>query len=158
MEKLSVNPIGTIKSGQVGTCIVMDEKYVPALKGLKGFSHVIVVWWFHEFDNEEARNAMQVQSPYKSSPPSLGTFATRSPLRPNPVALSVVQAIHIDEIQGIIQIPFIDANEGSPVIDLKPYTPSLDRVESPHVPEWCWHWPGSLEKSAYFDWAGEFNF
>lgn len=51
-----------------------------------------------------------------------GTFATRSPLRPNPVAISVVHAIHIDEEQGVIRIPYIDANEGSPVIDLKPYS------------------------------------
>jgi hypothetical protein len=44
------------------------------------------------------------------------------------------------------------------VLDLKPYTPSIDRVESPSVPEWCDHWPKSYEESGGFDWEAEFNF
>ncbi|MNE61354.1 putative tRNA (adenine(37)-N6)-methyltransferase [compost metagenome] len=101
---------------------------------------------------------MEVSAPYKSSPPKMGIFATRSPIRPNPVAMSVVQIIDIDAEQGIIQIPYIDANNGTPVIDLKPYTPSLDRVESPSVPNWCKHWPKSIEESGRFNWESEFNF
>jgi len=46
----------------------------------------------------------------------------------------------------------------SPVLDIKPYTPSLDRVEAPGVPKWCSHWPKSLEQSEDFDWENEFNF
>jgi len=57
----------------------------------------------------------------------------------------------------MIQVGYTDADNGSPVIDLKPYTPSLDRVENPSVPEWCRHWPKSLEKSADFDWDSEMN-
>lgn len=88
----------------------------------------------------------------------MGIFATRSPIRPNPIALSTVEIIHIDYQKGLIQIAYIDANDTTPVLDIKPYTPSLDRVETPGVPEWCCHWPKSLEQSASFAWEEEFNF
>ena len=88
----------------------------------------------------------------------MGTFAIRSPMRPNPIALTAVQVLNIDFNAGIIQINYIDAENDSPVLDIKPYTPSLDRIENPKVPEWCSHWPKSLEESANFDWQNEFNF
>lgn len=53
---------------------------------------------------------------------------------------------------------YIDAFPESPLLDLKPYAPSVDRVESPSVPEWCVHWPRSYEESGDFDWEAEFNF
>ena len=87
----------------------------------------------------------------------MGIFATRSPVRPNPIALTV-EIIDIDSENGRIHIAYIDANDGSPLLDLKPYTPSLDRVERPEVPGWCGHWPKSLEESADFAWENEFNF
>lgn len=55
-------------------------------------------------------------------------------------------------------IAYIDANDGTPVLDIKPYTPGLDRVEKPGVPDWCCHWPESLEESGEFNWENEFNF
>ena len=88
----------------------------------------------------------------------MGVFATRSPIRPNPIALTTVEIIHLNYQKGLIQIAYIDANDNTPLIDIKPYTPSLDRVETPGVPEWCNHWPKSLEQSAYFTWEDEFNF
>ena len=75
----------------------------------------------------------------------MGIFATRSPIRPNPIALTAVEKLHIDYEKGVVQIAYIDANDGSPVLDIKPYTPSLDRIEAPEVPAWCAHWPKSLE-------------
>lgn len=48
--------------------------------------------------------------------------------------------------------------EQIPVLDIKPYTPSLDRVETPNVPEWCSEWPKSTEESGNFDWESVFNF
>ncbi|MNO72135.1 putative tRNA (adenine(37)-N6)-methyltransferase [compost metagenome] len=154
----NVNPIGNIAVNQDGIFILIQSKYAQALKELSGFSHVQVIWWFDDFDNAEARSIVEVESPYKKAPQKMGIFATRSPIRPNPVALSVVQIINVDEDRGVIRIPYIDANHGSPVIDLKPYTPSLDRVESPGVPDWCRHWPKSIEQSSDFDWESEFNF
>lgn len=156
MEKFQVEPIGKINVGEEGMSIELDAKYIPALQALEGFSHLNVVWWFSDFDTEEARNVLETPQPYKQAPTIMGIFATRSPIRPNPIALTAVQVIAIDYEKGIIQIGYIDANDGTPVLDIKPYTPSLDRVEAPGVPEWCCHWPKSLEESAAFDWAEEF--
>lgn len=158
MKNILLNPIGKIKLCEDGVFIELNKEYIPALKELAGFSHLDVIWWFDKCDNDESRSILEEESPYKKGPSVLGIFATRSPFRPNPIALSVVQVIYIDYENGRIQIAYIDANDGTPILDLKPYTPSLDRVENPKVPEWCRHWPNSLEKSGEFNWEDEFNF
>ena len=88
----------------------------------------------------------------------MGVFATRSPQRPNPIALSVAQVLRIDQERGRIWIAYSDAEPGTPVLDLKPYTPSIDRVGEPQVPGWCSHWPQAMERAGEFDWESEFNF
>ncbi len=158
MQNYEVNPIGTIKVKEDGTFIELESRYIPALQALDGFDHINVIWWFSEFDNEEKRSILEVPQPYKKAPSVMGVFATRSPIRPNPIALTAVQVIHIDFSKGIIQIAYIDAIDGTPVLDIKPYTPSLDRIENPGVPTWCGHWPKSLDESEAFDWENEFNF
>ena len=158
MQKFQVKPIGKIRVNEEGMLVVIEKNYVPALKALDGFGHLNIIWWFSDFDNEEMRNILEVPKPYKKSPELMGIFATRSPVRPNPIALSTVKVIHIDYEKGIIKIPYIDANEQSPVLDIKPYTPSLDRIERPSVPAWCKHWPMSVEQSESFNWENEFNF
>ena len=87
----------------------------------------------------------------------MGVFATRGSVRPNPLVLSVCGVLAIDEEKGRIQLDYIDAHDGSPLLDIKPYTPSLDRVEQPVVPAWCAHWPTNVESSGDFDWEGEMN-
>jgi tRNA-Thr(GGU) m(6)t(6)A37 methyltransferase TsaA len=158
MKKFTVNQIGTIKIGNEGMFLEVAEQFIPALKELDGFSHVNVFWWFDGNDNKESRSVLEVSSPYKNGPLSMGIFATRSPIRPNPIALTAVQILSINHETGIINIAYIDAIDGTPVIDLKPYTPSLDRVETPNVPKWCSHWPKSVESSGNFPWENEFNF
>ncbi len=158
MQKFHVTPIGKININEGGMFIELEPQYIPALQALDGFSHLNVIWWFSDFDNEQMRNTIETPQPYKKSPAVMGIFATRSPVRPNPLALSTAQVIHIDYKRGIIQIAYIDANDGTPVLDIKPYTPSLDRVETPSVPDWCRHWPMSLEESGTFHWEDEFNF
>lgn len=158
MEQFIVNQIGKVKIDDEGLRIEIFPKYKSALKELDDFSHVNVFWWFSDCDNEQARGILEAQSPYKGSPEVMGIFATRSPIRPNPVALTAAQILHIDHQNGVVHIAYIDANNDTPVIDLKPYTPSLDRVENPSVPQWCEHWPKSLEQSANFDWESQFNF
>jgi tRNA (Thr-GGU) A37 N-methylase len=96
--------------------------------------------------------------PYTKGPDTLGTFATRSPQRPNPIALSCTHVTYIDVDSGIIGLAYIDADDQSPVLDIKPYTPSLDRVEAPAVPAWCKPWPNNVDTRGEFDWESEFNF
>ena len=158
MQKFTVNTIGKISINNEEMLIKLEPQYIPALQALNGFSHINVIWWFNHLDNEKARKILELPKPYKKSPEIMGTFAIRSPMRPNPIALTAVQVLNIDFNTGIIQIDYIDAENDSPVLDIKPYTPSLDRIENPKVPEWCSHWPKSLEESANFDWQNEFNF
>lgn len=158
MEQFYITAIGKIKTKNDQMYIQINESYILGLQQLQDFSHVNVLWWFSELDDEHFRNQLTVKQPYKNSPSIMGTFATRSPLRPNPIALTTVQILELDYEQGTIKIPYIDAHEGTPVIDLKPYTPSLDRVNQPTTPSWCSHWPNSIEESSNFDWSREFNF
>ena len=65
---------------------------------------------------------------------------------------------YVDAENGVVGLYYIDAFDGTQVIDLKPYTPSIDRIENPKTPQWCSHWPKSYEESGNFDWEAEFNF
>lgn len=159
MTKFEVHSVGSIHSGKEGgTIIQVDENYIPALQALDGFSHLQIIWWFDGYDEDVYRTILKTKQPYKKAPEEMGIFATRSPIRPNPIALTAVEKLHIDYEKGVVQIAYIDANDGSPVLDIKPYTPSLDRIEAPEVPAWCAHWPKSLEESGSFAWEKEFNF
>ena len=158
MTTFEVHPIGTITQEEQGTMIKLNPEYIPGLRALEGFSHIQAVWWFSDCDIPEARAILENPQPYKNAPEIMGTFATRSPARPKPLALTTVEVLHIDHDNGTIQIPYIDANDGTPLLDIKPYTPSMDRIESPEVPDWCSHWPKSYETSGDFEWEKEFNF
>lgn len=158
MEQFTLNQIGKIRNRGDDVCVELDPAYIHALQALDGFSHLNILWWCNGCDSAQARSCLEAPSPYKGSPEVMGIFATRSPMRPNPVALTAAQIIEIDHQHGIIRLAYIDADDGTPVLDLKPYTPSLDRVEAPSVPDWCAAWPKSLEESGEFDWDSVFNF
>lgn len=156
--EFSLHAIGKISTNRGQPCLRIDCAYRGALQGLEGFSHIQVLWWFDGCDTAAERAKTGETKPYVHGPDRVGVFATRSPSRPNPLALSCAEVTGIDAENGIVGLAYLDANEGSPLLDIKPYTPSLDRVENPRVPQWCAHWPMSCETSGDFDWAGEFNF
>lgn len=158
MKAIELEPIGTVHFEGDESFIQIDSKFRQALRGLDGFGQINVLWWFSGCDTLTSRNVLQVPRPYKDAPEVMGVFATRSPQRPNPIALTTCEVLWFDERTGIISVPFIDAEEGSPVLDIKPYTPSFDRVESPKVPQWCSHWPQNTTESAFFDWSQVFLF
>jgi tRNA-Thr(GGU) m(6)t(6)A37 methyltransferase TsaA len=158
MSTFSVNSIGEVKADEHGFSIALLPEYAPALTGLDGFGAVQVLWWFDGCDNAACRSVLTEGKPYQKGPEVLGTFATRAPERPNPIAVTTAYVTGIDHENGVVHLAYIDANDGSPVLDIKPYTPSLDRVETPIVPDWCAHWPRNVEQSGEFDWASEFNF
>lgn len=154
----TLKPIGTVRIDNYQYFIDVDPTYLPALKGLEDFSHINIFWWCHNFDEESFRNILDTDKPYKTAPDKLGIFATRSPIRPNPIALTACSVINIDTVNGVIQLAYIDADNGTPVLDIKPYQPSVDRIKNVSVPEWCAHWPKYYEDSATFDWEKEFTF
>ncbi len=158
MDAIKLNPIGNIETDGAGARIVLAPAFRAGLKGLSGYSHVQVLWWMDKCDNPRDRGTLAATKPYKKGPERLGVFAMRSPERPNPIAVTNAAIAYVDEDAGTVGLHWIDAFPGSAVLDLKPYTPSIDRVERPAVPAWCRHWPKSFEESADFDWAAEFNF
>jgi len=155
MELVSVGKVFNIN---YDASIILDPKYKKAIKGLSEFSHILVVYWFNGADNEKDRNLLVEEKPYKKGPKELGVFATRSPNRPNPIAISVCDITYIYEDKGVIGLSYIDADNETSVLDIKPYTPSIDRIENPISPKWCSHWPKSVETSGDFNWEEEFNF
>lgn len=158
MNSFKVFSIGKIIHQEDSIGVALDKPFAPALAGLEEYSHVQVVWWADQCDNAAHRATVTIEKPYTNGPNTLGVFATHSPARPNPIAVSNVEIAHVDKDAGIVWLYYIDAFDGTPVLDLKPYMPSLDRVEHATVPKWCAHWPKSYEESASFDWEAEFNF
>ena len=157
MCPLTMEPVGIIHASKNGFWAQLFPQYRPALAGLEGFSHLNLVWWFHR-NTPEQRTVLMEQQPYRNGPEQLGVFATRSPSRPNPIGVSCAGITALDLDRGVIWLDYIDAFDATPLLDLKPYTPSVDRVAAPTVPSWCRHWPEDVERSGSFDWAAEFNF
>lgn len=135
-EKIfKVFPIGKVEKNGDDTVIAISEKYSDALNGLHDFSHVVVLYWFHENDTPEKREILQVHPRGNSENPLTGVFACRAPVRPNLIALTVCKIVSIEGCT--IHIDKIDAFDQSPVIDLKPYIPSIDNSqEDVRLPKW----------------------
>lgn len=102
--------------------VTLDPAYRAGLAGLGGFSHVVVLSWF-----EQAPRNLIVQKPRHASD-AKGVFALRSPARPNPIGLHVAAIVSLDIDAGTIELDAIDALDGTPVIDLKPYFASVDAI------------------------------
>jgi tRNA-Thr(GGU) m(6)t(6)A37 methyltransferase TsaA len=115
--------------------VELSAEYRDGLLELERFSHVVVLWWAAGCDTPADRSTLRVH-PRPAPEHLMGVFATRSPARPNPVALSVCRLAAVNEETGIVRVAAIDADDGSPVLDLKPYIPSQDRVRTPRIPEW----------------------
>ena len=155
---MKIFPIGTIENNEKMVRIVLDRKYAKGLKGLEGYSHIQILWWADGCDNKKARSILTEEKPYSKGPEELGVFSLRSPERPNPIAVSNAHIAYVDTENGIVGLYYVDAFDGTQVLDLKPYTPSIDRIENPKTPDWCNHWPKSYEESGNFVWDSEFNF
>ena len=156
-KDFQIKPIGSINETNGDYCIKLDKEFIPGLSCIDGFSHLAVVWWGNLYDKPEFRSSLIVDKPYKKGPEKIGVFATRSPVRPNPILLTTVQVQKIDFEKGIIYTPYIDAENGTPVLDIKPYHP-MERIKSCSVPEWCDNWPLWYEDTASYDWQKVFNF
>lgn len=151
-----LSPLGYTRSGEDGFVLEIKPEYKEALTGLQGFSHINVLWWSHLLDAPEYRKMVVCDKPYVKAPNRLGVFATRSPARPNPICLSVAQVLYVDETNGRIMVAWLDTEDGTPILDIKPYLPCTDRVKNVTTPQWNAHWPAWVEDSGTFDWAAEF--
>ena len=101
--------------------VVLDARYAEALDGIEEFSHIWVLFWLHK---AEDRSAMKHRPMGFEELPEVGLFATRSPNRPNPIAIRVVRLL--ERKGNALKVRGLDAFNGSPVLDIKPYVPYVD--------------------------------
>lgn len=133
-RSFTIHPIAKVRKRGSGTTIEIDSKYETGLVGLDAFSHVWVLWWFDRNDTPAKRQTLMVHPRGDKNIPLTGVFATRAPVRPNLVALTLCEVLSVDRNE--IHVADIDALDGTPVIDLKPYIPSRDRTEDVRLPAW----------------------
>ena len=131
---IKIHPIGLVKHQGYRAFIDLRPELAPALKGLSGFSHVWVLYWFHENDRPEERAILQVHPRRNPANPLTGVFATRAPVRPNLIGFTCCRIISVKK--NILEVEGLDAREGSPVLDLKPYIPDGDAIPDAKVPGW----------------------
>lgn len=112
---MPIQPAGA--AGVKGTVEIYEE-YHAGLKDLDGFSHIILLYFFHR-----SRDYELTVVPYLDTEPR-GLFATRAPRRPNPIGLSVVRLHGIED--GIVHIENVDILDGTPLLDIKPYNPAFN--------------------------------
>jgi tRNA-Thr(GGU) m(6)t(6)A37 methyltransferase TsaA len=127
-----VNFIGTVE--EEGSRLRIFPEFCAGLGGLEDFSHIIVLYWFHLRDNEKERKTLKVIPRRHQGAPEVGVFSCRSPSRPNPIGLCVVELLRIEDCT--LTVKGLDAVNGSPVIDIKPYLPRSESIPNAKVPEW----------------------
>jgi tRNA-Thr(GGU) m(6)t(6)A37 methyltransferase TsaA len=131
-QRLELQPIGVIRSPYKNTekapyhgyrseeisQIELFKEFTEGLKDIEGFSHLIVIYWFHKSQGYH----LLVKTPWDNN--LHGLFATRSPHRPCPLGLTVVELVARE--QNILKVKGLDAVDGTPLLDIKPYIPEVD--------------------------------
>ena len=142
-EPVSYRPIGVVRNrvresrpdgwGDVRSDIILREDLISAIDPIEGFSHVIVVFDFHAVPDDVRRLRIPVGN--ETPPPERGVLATRSQLRPNGIGVSVVRLVH--RRKNVLRVTGLDAINGTPVMDIKPYLPDYDAVSDATLPSWA---------------------
>jgi tRNA-Thr(GGU) m(6)t(6)A37 methyltransferase TsaA len=142
-RELTLRPIGRVTSGrsagarndrweEAAAAIEIDQAWAGALDGIEEFSHVWVVWWLDQ--SKGPPEFTHVRPERRQEMPLVGLFATRSPRRPNPIALTAVRLL---ERKGtLLTVQGLDAYEGTAVLDIKPYLRRGDLIPEASAPEW----------------------
>ena len=107
------------ETGAVCT-LEVDPRWAQALSGVETCSHLIVLYWM-----DQARRDLVIQAP-AHHPRGRGTFALRSPVRPNPVSLSVVRLVKVEGNK--VDVVALDCVDGTPLVDIKPYFATTDSI------------------------------
>ena len=140
---MNLKPIGWVKSpvaepsdenwGSVFSEIHLDAAFAPGLQGLGQFSHVIVIFFMHESTFDPGHDLVR-RPQGRADMPEIGIFAQRAKHRPNPIGITAVELMGIE--QNVLRVRGLDAIDGTPVLDIKPYYPVFDLMEQARVPEW----------------------
>jgi len=139
---LTLRPIGRVVDGPAfppepgweerDAVVEIDPAWVDALDGLDGFSHVWLLWWLdaHPAPPEDLRTHPE----NRMEAPLVGLFATRSPHRPNPIAMTAVRLLELDGRR--LRVRGLDARQGTPILDIKPYIRRGDYLPEATMPAW----------------------
>ncbi|NIN51951.1 MAG: tRNA (N6-threonylcarbamoyladenosine(37)-N6)-methyltransferase TrmO [Nitrososphaeria archaeon] len=140
MNEICLKPIGfaknSIKEPRFGsfaneiTEIVVDEKFTDALKGIEGYSHLIIVYWMNKVKEYVITHRPQGNPEV----PIVGIFACRCPPRPNPIGITTVKLMERKENR--IKVEGLDILDETPILDIKPYWAQYDKVEDGKIPAW----------------------
>lgn len=125
-----VHTKGIEKEGEV-SLIILRQDLIPALDGIQDFSHLWVLFWMHKISKD--KRIMKVRPRGRSDMPLLGLFSTRTPHRPNPIGLTLVKLLKVED--HVLTVQGLDAFHNTPVLDLKPFD-SWDTREEAEVPDW----------------------
>lgn len=141
MAAIKIRPIGVVrtkaapeevKGRKIRSELVISEGLEEALEGVEGFSHLFVIFWMDRLP-ATGRGVMKVHPRGRVDIPLQGIFATRAPNRPNPIGLTVVRLLGREG--NILRVEGLDAFDGTPILDIKPYDP-WDLHQDIKVPEW----------------------
>jgi tRNA (adenine37-N6)-methyltransferase len=141
-EPVSYRPIGVVRNRlrspraegwqDLRSDIIFKDELETALQGLEGFSHVIVVFDMNQVPESERRLTASLPG---AEGPQRGVLTTRSQLRPNAIGVSVVSLLH--RRKAVLRVRGLDALDGTPVLDIKPYLPPYDAVADARLPDWA---------------------
>ncbi|MFC1918694.1 tRNA (N6-threonylcarbamoyladenosine(37)-N6)-methyltransferase TrmO [Chloroflexota bacterium] len=144
LPDMTLKAIGFVKNGvkrapaerdwwaELVSEIVVDSSLTQALDGLEGFSHLIILYWMHRLVSSEV--TLKIHPRGRQELPLLGLFATRTPNRPNRIGKATVKLLQREG--NVLRVKGLDALDGTPVIDVKPYLPGYDSVADAKTPQW----------------------
>ena len=140
---VALNAIGFVSSpvkgqtdsrwGSVVACITLEPEFAGALTGLDSFSHALVLTYLHQAQFDAAKH-LRRRPQGREDMPEVGILSQRAKNRPNPIGVTAVEIVKVGE--DCLEVKGLDAIDGTPVLDIKPYFPQYDRVPSPTVPAW----------------------
>ena len=140
---ITIKPIGIVKNSitkpghnswkEVISEIEVDNRYEQALDQLDDFSHIIVLFWMNKVPSEKPAS-FKIHPRRRKDLPLVGVFASRSPVRPNPIGVTVVRLLK--RTNNILSVQGLDAIDGTPVIDIKPFIPENDSTPESKTPAW----------------------
>jgi tRNA-Thr(GGU) m(6)t(6)A37 methyltransferase TsaA len=119
--------------GEIKSKIILNPEYTGTLLGLDNFSHAIIVTYLHQAKYEKEKH-LQRRPRNLETMPKVGIFSQRAKDRPNPIGITAVEIITVGD--DYLEIKGLDAINETPVLDIKPYYPHYDKIDSPKVPEW----------------------
>jgi tRNA-Thr(GGU) m(6)t(6)A37 methyltransferase TsaA len=134
-EKGKLISIGKVRNieGAIASIDVFPE-FCEGLRNITEYSHLIILYWAHRRDKEKERNTLLVYPRRHGRNVETGVFSCRSPSRPNPICLCVVEFLKIEGCT--LTVNGLDAEPDSPIIDIKPYFPQSDSIPNARVPAW----------------------